>query len=40
MFVGYCFFECNFMSMSEYFDVCYCSNDVGGNKEMYIISFN
>ena len=39
-FAGYRFSERNFMSMSEYLDARYRSNDVGGNKEMYTISFN
>ncbi|EKN3890984.1 TPA: outer membrane usher protein [Yersinia enterocolitica] len=39
-FAGYRFSERNFMSMSEYLDARYRNNDVGGNKEMYTISFN
>ncbi|HEI6975358.1 TPA: outer membrane usher protein [Yersinia enterocolitica] len=39
-FAGYRFSERNFMSMSEYLDARYHNNDVGGNKEMYTISFN
>ncbi|MGE4802733.1 outer membrane usher protein [Yersinia hibernica] len=39
-FAGYRFSERNFMSMTEYLDARYRGNDVGGNKEMYTISFN
>ena len=41
-FAGYRFSERNFMSMSEYLDARYRNNNngVGGNKEMYTISFN
>ncbi|MFA3777558.1 outer membrane usher protein [Yersinia sp. 1652 StPb PI] len=39
-FAGYRFSERNFMSMTEYLDARYRNNDVGGNKEMYTISFN
>ncbi|CNH68569.1 fimbrial outer membrane usher protein [Yersinia thracica] len=39
-FAGYRFSERNFMSMTEYLDTRYRGNTVGGNKEMYTISFN
>lgn len=39
-FAGYRFSERNFMSMTEYLDARYRNNAVGGNKEMYTISFN
>jgi outer membrane usher protein PapC len=39
-FAGYRFSERNFMSMAEYLDARYRGSDVGGNKEMYTISFN
>lgn len=39
-FAGYRFSERNFMSMSEYLDARYRGENVGGNKEMYTISFN
>ncbi|PJE84128.1 outer membrane usher protein [Yersinia kristensenii] len=39
-FAGYRFSERNFMTMTEYLDTRYRGNTVGGNKEMYTISFN
>ncbi|WP_186367928.1 outer membrane usher protein [Yersinia kristensenii] len=39
-FAGYRFSERNFMTMTEYLDTRYRGNSVGGNKEMYTISFN
>ncbi|CQD42313.1 outer membrane usher protein [Yersinia mollaretii] len=39
-FAGYRFSERNFMSMTEYLDARYRGDRVGGNKEMYTISFN
>ncbi|CNI01027.1 outer membrane usher protein [Yersinia pekkanenii] len=39
-FAGYRFSERNFMSMTEYLDARYRGYNVGGNKEMYTISFN
>ncbi|MGQ8776652.1 outer membrane usher protein [Serratia sp. NA_112.1] len=39
-FAGYRFSEEDFMSMSEYLDARYYGSRVGGNKEMYTITFN
>ncbi|WP_186367098.1 outer membrane usher protein [Yersinia aldovae] len=39
-FAGYRFSERNFMSMTDYLNTRYRGDPVGGNKEMYTISFN
>lgn len=39
-FAGYRFSERHFMSMTEYLDTRYRGKPIGGNKEMYTISFN
>jgi outer membrane usher protein PapC len=39
-FAGYRFSERNFMSMTDYLNARYRGGSIGGNKEMYTISFN